>query len=246
MYWLCSRVVRPYPCSPQDMWNGGQPVHDHLYLTSHATPPWGWLSCLYILQNLGPQLCWSVAWMEGIHLYVSHPRLVRPFPYTHKTCEKGDNPSITTCTSYHIPHLPGDGLVVCGSCKILAHNVGGMLPGWRISTCMCCIIDMWDLSHASTKHVNYMATHPWLLVPHNLHHNPHFHVDRLVVLQILSGLCPHLGRSVVWIEGIYVHGLHPRLGRPSPCIHKTCEMYANPSMTTDPHITTHISLEMAW
>ena len=78
------------------------------------------------------------------------------------------------------------------------------------------------------------------------YHNPHFHVDGLVVLQILPDLGPHLGRSVAWMEVIPVHGLHPILARPCPCIEKTCEMHVNPSMATDPCIITHTSLGMTW
>ena len=40
--------------------------------------------------------------------------------------------------------------------------------------------------------------------------------------------------------------LHPILVRPFTCTQKICEMYVNPSMATDPHITTHTSLGMAW
>ena len=38
----------------------------------------------------------------------------------------------------------------------------------------------------------------------NFYHNPHFHVDGLVVSQILPDLDPHLVRSVAWIDGIPV------------------------------------------
>ena len=47
-------------------------------------------------------------------MYVLHSRLVRPYSCINKTCEKGGNQTMVTCTSHHIPHLPGDGLVVCG------------------------------------------------------------------------------------------------------------------------------------
>ena len=80
----------------------------------------------------------------------------------------------------------------------------------------------------------------------NFYHNPHFHVDGLVVLQILPNLDPHIGRSVAWIEGIPVYVLHPMLVYSIPSTLKICGMYVNPSMATDPSITTHTSLGMAW
>ena len=79
-----------------------------------------------------------------------------------------------------------------------------------------------------------------------LYHNPHFHVDDLVLLQIPPNLNPHLGRYVAWMEGITVYVLHPRLVRPFSYINKICEMYVNPSMATTPCITTHTSMGMAW
>jgi len=87
--------------------------------------------------------------------------------------------------------------------------------------------------------------HPSMTIG-NFYHNPHFHVDGLVVLQILPNLDPHIGRSVAWIEGIPVYVLHPMLVCPIPSTLKVCGMYVNPSMATDPSITTHTSLGMAW
>ena len=85
------------------------------------------------------------------------------------------------------------------------------------------------------------------MTPGNSHHNPHFHVNGFVVLHILSDMGPHLGRSVVWMDGIPVCVLYPRLVRHFPCIHKTsCEMCVNPSMVTNHRITTLTSLGMAW
>ena len=172
-------------------------------------------------------------------MYGLHPRLVKSFPCINKTCEKSGSPSITTCTLYHTPHLPRDGLVFCRYCKTLTQCFGGLLPGWRVSTCMCYIPGLWDLSHTSTKHVKYTTTHPWPLVPCIT-----IHTSMLMAwwfLQIEPNLDPHLGMSVAWIEGISVYMLHPRLVRPFPCIHKICEMYVNPSMATstlyhNPHL----------
>ena len=84
------------------------------------------------------------------------------------------------------------------------------------------------------------------MTPGTSYHNPHFHVDGLVVLHILSDLDLHVGRCVAWIEGISVCGFYPRLVRPFPCIHKTCEMYVNLSMATDHNIIIRTSLRMAW
>ena len=75
------------------------------------------------------------------------------------------------------------------------------------------------------------------------YHNPHFHVDGLVILQIMSDRGLHIGRSVAWMEVIHVYRLHPMLVRPCPCIHKTCEIYTKLFMVTDPAcITTHTPL----
>ena len=63
------------------------------------------------------------------------------------------------------------------------------------------------------------------------YHNPHFHVDSLVVVKIPPNMDSHRRRSVAWIDGIPVNVLHPRLVRPFSCIYKICEMYSNPYMT---------------
>ena len=63
--------------------------------------------------------------MEVILVYELLSRLVRTFPCINKACEKGGNPSMTTCIAYHIPHLPGDGLMVRKS-KIWSYNFGGL------------------------------------------------------------------------------------------------------------------------
>ena len=78
------------------------------------------------------------------------------------------------------------------------------------------------------------------------YHNPHFHVDGLVVLKIPPNMDSHHMRSVAWVDGIPVNVLYPRLVRPFSCIYKICEMYVNQPMATDPHITTHASLGIAW
>ena len=105
-------------------------------------------------------------------MYGLHPRLVKSFPCIHKTCENGRNPSIVTYSLYHsIVHLPGDGLVVFKSGKILAHCFSGLLPGWRVSMCGDCVPGLSDLSHPHIRHVKYnMATHPWPLISHNTTH----------------------------------------------------------------------------
>ena len=108
--------------------------------------------------------------MEGIHVYRLLSRLVRPFPCINKTCEIYGNPSMATCITSHITHLPVDGLIVCKSCKIWSYIIGGMWYGWRASTCMCYIPGLWDLFRASTRYVEQMATHLWPLVPHIISH----------------------------------------------------------------------------
>ena len=77
--------------------------------------------------------------MKGIHVYGLYSRLVSPYSFLTKTCEKDGNPSMATCITYHITHLPVDGLIVCKSCKIWSYIVGGLWYGWRASTCMCYI-----------------------------------------------------------------------------------------------------------
>ena len=140
-------------------------------------------------------------------MYVLHPRLVRPFPYIHKTSARGGNPYMATGTLHHspnplkmdwwfadcvkswptvlvvcgldggYPHVcvtsqacetfplhpqdtckgwqpiyghsyliiatpSGDYLVICRSCRILAHSFIGLWPGWRASPCMDYIPDL--------------------------------------------------------------------------------------------------------
>ena len=103
----------------------------------------------------GPTALVPAAWIWGIHVYMLHPRLVRPFPCIGKICEMNGHP--------------------------------------------------------------YMATDTG-----TLSHNLDFHVDGLVVVQILSDLGPYLGRSVAWMEGIPVYGLYPRLVRHFTSIRKKC------------------------
>ena len=97
---------------------------------------------LHILPNLVPQFGYSVAWMDSIQGYSLYSSVAIHYLCTHKTCGMGDNTSMTTCTLYQIQHLPGDGLVVCRSYKLLAHSFGGMWPGLRASTCMGYILDL--------------------------------------------------------------------------------------------------------
>ena len=74
--------------------------------------------------------------MEGIHVHMLYPRLVRPFPCVYQICGMGSNPSMATCTSYDITHLPGDGLVVANPAKSgpIALVVCGMDGGYP---CVC-------------------------------------------------------------------------------------------------------------
>ena len=62
------------------------------------------------------------------------------------------------------------------------------------------------------------------MVTGSSYHNPHFHVDGLVVFKIPTKLDPHIGTSVAWMQGISVYVLHLRLVGLFPCIHKICEM----------------------
>ena len=116
--------------------------------------------------NLGTQLWWSAVWIKGIHLYGFYPRLVKPFSCIHKTCEKSDNPYMSTCTPNHIMYIPGYGLVVHISCKVLANTFRDMMPGWRVSKFMYYIPGLWDHSFASTKYVQCIATHTSPLLPY--------------------------------------------------------------------------------
>ena len=62
-------------------------------------------------------------------MYGLHPWIVIHFPYIHKTSEMYGNSSMATGTFHHKIHLPGKGLVVYKSRKILAHILGGLWPG---------------------------------------------------------------------------------------------------------------------
>ena len=116
VYGLHSRLLRTYPCIKDTCKKGGNPymATDALHHNPHLSGD-GLMICKSG-KNLVLQLWWSMAWMEGIHMYVLHPMLVISFPCINKSCAMYGNPSMATGTSYHISHLHGDGLVVCRSC----------------------------------------------------------------------------------------------------------------------------------
>ena len=93
-----------------------------------------------------------MAWIEGIPVYVLHPRHVISFPSIHKICEMYGNPSMATCASHHIIHLHVDGLVFCRPSQPWAHILGGLWPGWRVSLYMDGSPGLSDHSYASTRH----------------------------------------------------------------------------------------------
>ena len=99
-------------------------------------------------------------------MYVLHPRLARTFPCIYKTCAIYVKPCMATYTLlYHISHLHGDDLVVCRSCQTWTHILGGLWPRWRTFLYMDCFRGLSVLIHASTRHVEWMATHAWPLIP---------------------------------------------------------------------------------
>ena len=61
------------------------------------------LVVLHIPPNLDTHLGKSMAWMEGISMYVLHPRLVRPFSCIHKICKMYVNLSMAAdpCITSH-------------------------------------------------------------------------------------------------------------------------------------------------
>ena len=67
---------------------------------------------LQFVLNLVPHIGCSVAWMDSIPMYLLGPRLVRPFPCTHKTYGMGDNTFMVCGPSPNNIHHPGDGMVV--------------------------------------------------------------------------------------------------------------------------------------
>ena len=110
------------------------------------------------------------------------------------------------------------------SCQAWAHILGGLWPEWRESVCIDCIPGLSDLSYASTRHMKWVTTHSWPLI---LVLQPTPPCDTFGGLQILQNLGPHLRWYVNWMEGIPVCKLHHRHVRPSPCLHKTCQVYGN-------------------
>ena len=123
-----------------------------------------------------------MVWIEGIPVYVLHPRLVIPFPCVHKTCEMYDNPSMATCALYHIPHLPLDALVFCRPCRPCqpwAHILGGLWPGWRASLYMDGSPGLSDHSYASTRHEK-KGVDP-SMTTNTSYYNQHLPVNGLIV-----------------------------------------------------------------
>ena len=130
MYVLYPRLIRHflYITSTRHMeWMATHPWPLVPRITSHTYLGMAWW--LEIIPDLGPHIGRSVAWMEGIFVYGLISWLVRPFPFIKKTCEKGGNPSKATDTSYHIPHISGNGLMVCNSYKIRSNSFGGLWHG---------------------------------------------------------------------------------------------------------------------
>ena len=159
MYRLHPRLVKTFHASTRSVKRVAiHPWQLVPHITSH--PPCRWLGGLQILQNIGPQLWWYVAWMEGAHIYVLYPRLARPLSYIHKTCGIYGHPSMPTGTLDHNPHFHVDVMVVL---QILP-DLGPHIPGWRASLCMDFSLGLSDLAYAPTRHVRYMTTHPWPLI----------------------------------------------------------------------------------
>ena len=120
VYWLCFRPIRPCPCTHKTggtKENISTPRMDGWFCSSHQI--WshslgplmlGWIEplCnnmpnheddlvgLQSSPNLVPRFKISEAWMDNTLVYWLCPRLVRPCPYTHKTCGMDGNIS-TPC-----------------------------------------------------------------------------------------------------------------------------------------------------
>ena len=133
---LYPRLVRHFSCIYKTYEMGGNPSMTTCTLHHiHQLHEDSFVVCRSCEESLAQALV--VCGLDG-----GHPRVwvtsqaCKIFPCIQKICEKGDNPSITTCTLYYIPHLVGDGLVVCRYCKALTHSFGGLLPVWKVSMCM--------------------------------------------------------------------------------------------------------------
>ena len=170
--------------------------------------------------------------MEDIQVYVLHPMLVIPFPCIHKICEMHGNPSMSTSTSHHIPHIPVVVVILCRPCQPWGYILGGLMPRWRASLNMDCSPGLLDFSHASMRHVKIVATNPWPLVPHITSHT----LPRMAWLFSNPAkswpIALVVRWSVAWMKDFHAYILHPRLFRFFPYIHKICEMYGNLSMVT--------------
>ena len=57
----------------------------------------------------------------------------------------------------------------CRSCQIWTHSLGALLLGWMAPHCIDCVPGLSDLIHAPTRHMECLATHPWLIVSGNNH-----------------------------------------------------------------------------
>ena len=160
--WLACET---FPMHQKDMWYIWPPIHSHRYLVSQSTLPCGWLGGSTDPVRHEPT-SWEVCGLDGGHpcIWIASQGC-QIFPIHSQDIWNACQPIHSHWSSYHNLHLPGDGWLVCRSCKMLTHSFGGMLPGLRVSTCIGYIPGLWDLSNASTEHVKYMATHPWPLVP---------------------------------------------------------------------------------
>ena len=139
-------------------------------------------------------------------------------------------------SSYHNLHLPGNGLVMADSAKVDPqlwwHVVS--FEGIHMYMLYLRLVRPFQSIHKTCG----IYGHPSMTTGTS-YHNPHFLVDGFMVLQILPDLGPHIGRSLVWMEGIPVYKLNLRVVRPFPCTQRTYAMHVNTSTSTNPHIIPH-------
>ena len=175
-----------------------------------------------------------------------HLRLFGYFPCIHKTCEMYSNPSTSICTSHHIPHPPGDGLVVCRSRFIQpwAHILGDLWPGWWASLYMYCIPGLQDRSYASIR-PEKKGVDPSMTTDTS-YHNRHLPVNGLVVCKSCKILARSLGGLWPgWRVSQYMNYI-PGLWCLSHAFIRHVKYMATHPCPLVPHIISHTSLWMAW
>ena len=106
--------------------------------------------------------------MNNFQAYMLQPRLLRSFPCIHKTCEMNSNPSMSTCTSHHIPHTLGMAWWFVGpdsfSTGPISWEVCGLDGG---HPCICIAFQAYKIIPIHQQDMRKrVLTHPWPLIHH--------------------------------------------------------------------------------